>query len=66
MVTINNRDRLEWREGMTVRELLDQLGYTYVLITVTVNGALVAEEDYGSHLVPDQAEVTVFHLAHGG
>jgi len=66
MVTINNRDRLEWREGMTVRELLDQLGYTYVLITVTVNGALVAEEDYGSHLVPDGAEVTVFHLAHGG
>ena len=66
MVTINNRDRLEWREGLTVRELLDQLGYTYVLITVTVNGALVAEEDYASHVVPDGAEVTVFHLAHGG
>ena len=66
MVTINNRDRLEWREGLTVRELLDQLGYTYVLITVTVNGALVAEEDYVSHVVPDGAEVTVFHLAHGG
>ena len=66
MVTINNRDRLDWREGMTVRELLDKLGYTYVLITVTVNGELVAEEDYASHVVPDLAEVTVFHLAHGG
>ena len=66
MVTINNRDRVDWREGMTVRELLDKLGYTYVLITVTVNEVLVAEEDYATHLVPDHAEVTVFHLAHGG
>lgn len=66
MVTINNRDRVDWREGMTVQDLLDELGYTYVLITVTVNGVLVAEEDYATHRVPDQAEVTVFHLAHGG
>lgn len=66
MVTINNRDRVDWREGMTVRELLDKLGYTYVLITVAVNEVLVAEEDYETHLVPDHAEVTVFHLAHGG
>jgi len=66
MVTINNRDRVDWWEGMTVQELLDELGYTYVLITVTVNDALVAEEDYATHLVPDHAEVTVFHLAHGG
>jgi thiamine biosynthesis protein ThiS len=66
MLTINNRDRLEWREGMTVQELLRTLGYTYVLITVTVNGVLVAEDDYASHLLPDHAEVTVFHLAHGG
>jgi thiamine biosynthesis protein ThiS len=66
MLTINNRDRLDWREGLTVRALLDELGYTYVLITVTVNGVLVAEEDYATHLLPDDAEVTVFHLAHGG
>jgi thiamine biosynthesis protein ThiS len=66
MVTINNRDRVDWRQGMTVRELLDELGYTYALITVTINGVLVAEEDYATYLVPDQAEVTVFHLAHGG
>jgi thiamine biosynthesis protein ThiS len=66
MLTINNRDKIEWSEGMTVRDVLDAMGYTYVLITVTVNGTLVAKVDYDTHPVPDKAQVTVFHLAHGG
>jgi thiamine biosynthesis protein ThiS len=66
MITVNNRDKVEWREGMTAQDVLDALGYDYALITVTVDGALVPEDDYRAHPVPDGAEVTVFHLAHGG
>lgn len=66
MIIVNDRDRIEWREGLTVQGLLDAMGYSYVLITVTVNDALVAEHDYDHHLVPEDARVTVFHLAHGG
>lgn len=66
MLTINKRDRISWKEGMTVRDVLDVMGYSYVLITVTVNGELVPKEDYESHRVPDGAEISVFHLAHGG
>jgi len=66
MILVNNRDRVEWQPGMTVQGLLDALGYSYVLITVTVNDVLVAQEDYASYPVPDGAAVTVFHLAHGG
>jgi thiamine biosynthesis protein ThiS len=66
MLIINDRDRLEWRDGMTVRGVLDAMGYEYALITVTVNGELVPEDDYDSYVVPDAAEITVFHLAHGG
>jgi len=66
LVTVNNRDKLNWHEGMTVSDLLAEMHYSYKLITVTVNGELVPGEDYGEHEVPDDAEVTVFHLAHGG
>ncbi|MBN2384339.1 sulfur carrier protein ThiS [bacterium] len=66
MLTINNRDKIEWHEGMTVKDVLNEMGYTYVLITVTVNGVLVPDEAYRTHLVPDNADVNVFHLAHGG
>lgn len=66
MVEINNRDKIEWREGMTVQDLLDTMGYSYKLITVTVDGEVIPHEDFEEHHVPDNADVNVFHLAHGG
>lgn len=66
MIIVNNRDRLKWREGMTVQSLLEEMGYTYSLITVTVNDKLVNENEYDSYMIKDDSDVTVFHLAHGG
>jgi len=66
MITVNARDRIEWRPEMTVQDLLDHMGYDYALITVTVDDRLIPEDDYDSHLLEDGASVTVFHLAHGG
>ena len=42
------------------------MGYTSALITVTVNGDLISKDDYEQTVIPDEAEVIVFHLAHGG
>jgi thiamine biosynthesis protein ThiS len=66
MLTINDRDRIEWRPGMTVQDVLQAMGYDYALMTVGVNGEFVPREEYARHQVPDEAEVTIFHLAHGG
>ncbi|MBN1884753.1 MAG: sulfur carrier protein ThiS [Candidatus Krumholzibacteriota bacterium] len=66
MIVVNDRDRVPWREGMTVQDLLDAMGYDYVLITVTVDGRLVPDHDYASRRLEDGAKVGVFHLAHGG
>lgn len=66
MLTINNRDRIDWKEKMTVRDVLDIMRYDYALITVTVNDKLVPEEDYETFTIPDHAQVQLFHLAHGG
>ena len=66
MITVNNRDKLDWRDGMTVRDVLTAMNYTYKLITVTVNGTLVPKEQYDTYRIPDGAQVIVFHLSHGG
>ncbi len=66
MILVNNRDKVEWREGMTVQDVLDAMKYDYALITVTIEGALVPEHDYGTRTVDDDSKVGVFHLAHGG
>ena len=66
MLTINNRDKIDWKNGMTIQGVLDAMGYEYVLITVTVNGEFVSKDDYETFEVPDDSEISVFHLAHGG
>lgn len=66
MVIVNNRDKIDWHENMTVKDLLDKMNYTYSLITVTVNGQLVPRPDYEEFNIPDSAQVNIFHLAHGG
>ncbi len=66
MIRVNKRHTIEWEEGMTVQQVLDAMNYNYSLITVSVNNVLVPREEYDTYLVPDRAEVNVFHLAHGG
>lgn len=66
MIIVNNKETLEWQEGMTVQDVLDQMGFVYRRITVSVNNQLVPKEDYETYRIPDNADVNVFHLAHGG
>ena len=66
MITINNRDKLEWNESMTVRDVLNAMGHVYSLITVTVNENIIEDEDFDTFKIPDNSQICVFHLAHGG
>ena len=66
MILVNDRDKVKWKENMTVRDLLKIMNYTYTLITVAVNGKLVQKEDYDSFKIPDNSDINIFHLAHGG
>ena len=66
MITINNRDKIEWKEHLTVTDVFGIMGYDYALITVTVNDEFVPEEDYDAYFIPDEASVLMIHLAHGG
>ncbi len=66
MITINRRDSLPWREGMTVQDLLDAMTYTFPRIVVSINGVLVQHDAHTETLVPDEADVRVIHLMAGG
>ena len=66
MIRVNDRDEIEWQEGMTVAQLLQVCRFTSPKIAVFVEGELVRREDYDHHLVPDGAEVKVLHLIGGG
>ncbi|MBI5529088.1 MAG: sulfur carrier protein ThiS [Deltaproteobacteria bacterium] len=66
MIVVNNRDKLDWREGMTVQDVLNAMRFDYALIVVSVNGAQVEKDAFATHPVPDGASVQVIHIAHGG
>ncbi len=66
MITVNDRDRLEWHEGLTVADVLRLMGWDFALIVASVNGRHVPREEYETTSVPDGAEVHLIHVMHGG
>jgi sulfur carrier protein len=61
-----NGDPLDWREGMTVRDVLKAKNYIFPLLIVTVDGRLVPRGSYDAAPVPSGADVKVVHLISGG
>lgn len=65
MITVNG-EPVEWREGMTVRDILRERKYSFPLLIVRIDGRLVERTAYDSTPVPDGSEVDVLHLMSGG
>lgn len=66
MIRVNNRDEVEWEEGLTVSGLLERFRYTFPHIIVSINGEVVPREEYPTRVIPDGADVRVIHLIAGG
>jgi sulfur carrier protein len=66
VIRINNRDELEWEEGLTVSALLAWFRYTFPHIIVSINGEVIPREEYHTRTIPDGADVQVIHLIAGG
>ena len=66
MIRVNNRDEIEWEEGLTVSDLLERFRYTFAHIIVKINGTVIPREEYPTRIIPDGAEVWVIHLIAGG
>ncbi len=65
MITVNG-DKMEFRAGMTVQDILDAKNYIFRMLAVSVNGEIVSRKDYKTTVVPDEADVQVIHMISGG
>ncbi|MDY6874911.1 MAG: sulfur carrier protein ThiS [Chloroflexota bacterium] len=66
MIRVNDRDELEWEQGLTVSTLLARFNYTFPHIIVSINGEVIPREEYPARTIPDGADVRVIHLVAGG
>jgi len=66
VIRVNNRDEIEWEEGLTVSVLLERFRYTFPHVIVTINGEVISRDEYATRTIPDGADVRVIHLIAGG
>ena len=65
MVRIGDIEML-WREGMTVAELLHELGDPYPYAVVRIGGKLISQPDFKKTAVPRNSEIFLLPLIAGG
>ncbi|MGD1970641.1 MAG: sulfur carrier protein ThiS [Desulfobacterales bacterium] len=58
--------QIAWREGMTVSDLLDELGDPHPYAVVRINQQYVTRPNFAQTLVPDDAEVYLIPMVAGG
>jgi len=61
-----NGEPMEFREGMTVEDVLREKKFSFSLKTVFVNGQMVPRSDYASAKLKDGDDVQAIHLMSGG
>ncbi len=66
MILVNNRKYETFKEGMTIQEVMDEMGYTYPRIVVKVNGKLIRKKDYTTTTLKKGDDVKMHHLLAGG
>jgi sulfur carrier protein ThiS len=65
MIKVGSKD-LPWREGMTVADLLEDLGDPYPYAVVRINGMTVSKPDFVKTRLPDNSEVFLIPMIAGG
>jgi sulfur carrier protein len=65
-ITVNRIPEEHPEESLTVRQILSRKGWSFPLLIVRVDGALVERTDYETALVRDGADVELCHLVSGG
>lgn len=65
MITVNGTPS-EWKEGMTVQDLLDREGFTFRMLSVWIDDRAVDKASFAARKIPDGAAVQVIHNISGG
>ncbi len=65
-IILNNAAVQFAAEQLTVTQLLDEMRYSFPMIVIKVNGALVKKEHYDAVTITEGDKVEALHLISGG
>jgi len=65
MIKVRDKEH-PWREGMTVADLLKELGTSYDYAVVRVNDRVISRPNFEKATIPDEAEIYLVPMISGG
>ena len=65
MIVVNG-EPMEWKEGMTVRNVIDEKRYVFPLLAVWIDGTPIPRDRFDTALISDGSNVQVIHMLSGG
>ena len=65
MIVVNG-EPMEWKEGMTVRDVINEKRYVFPLLAVWIDNSAVPRDHFATTPVPDGANVQIIHMISGG
>ncbi len=65
MITVNG-EKMEWKKGMTVQDIISEKRYVFPLLAVWIDGVSVSRDNFGTEQVQDEASVQIIHMISGG
>jgi thiamine biosynthesis protein ThiS len=65
MLKVNNSEH-PFRDGMTIKALMDEKGFVFHRIIVKLNGRVVEDANYADTVLKDGDDVQAIHVFAGG
>ena len=65
MIVVNG-EPMEWKEGMTVRDVINEKRYVFPLLAVWIDNSSVPRDKFDTTRVPDGSNVQIIHMISGG
>jgi sulfur carrier protein len=65
-IILNNRNENIDANAMSISELLKYKNYTFKMMVVKVNGALIKKDQYATSIVSHGDDVQLLHMISGG
>lgn len=57
---------MDWHEGLTVGEILNNLKENLAIIVVKVNGKPILKKEFNTYIIPNNSEVNTIEIIAGG
>lgn len=65
MIRVNNRN-IDFRENMTIKNLIEDLKYSFPTLIIEVNGEFIPKNRYEKTLIKDGDDIKIIHPIAGG